>query len=215
MNQTPPAAAKLTLKIERDLGTLKNNITRRVLGKVTDGPPEFVGLNVVALVYDPLYIPLSSLPLLWPKQLSEKREPESDSEAEAAQDDSKRKDYFPRPDPNVSPRIQNVIINKVSVIGRSFKSRAEYAKDFFMKEASCYRKLQKYQGTIIPVCLGIYTLSFRDRELEEDRTVHVLLCLGFHGRRRAVGQDEFKPDKRDENSTYTTAGFGYTVYSPQ
>jgi hypothetical protein len=52
-----------------------------------------------------------------------------------------------------------------------------------MKEASCYRKLQKYQGTIIPVCLGSYTLSFRDRELEEDRTVHVLLCLYFHGAR--------------------------------
>ena len=102
----PTAAAKLTLKIERDLGTLKNNVTRRVLGKVTNGPPEFVGLNVVALVYDPLYVPLSSLPLLWPKlsENGQNDEPESDSEAEAAQDDSKSwMDYFPRPDPNVNP----------------------------------------------------------------------------------------------------------------
>ena len=79
-----------------------------------------------------------------------------------------------------------------------------------MKEANCYRKLQKYQGKIIPVCLGSYTVSFCDHELEEDRTVLMSWLPQL-----AFGQDRFKADQRDENSTYTSAGLGYTVYSPQ
>jgi len=70
------AASKVRLRVKKDHGTLMNYVTRRLLCTVTTGPPGPDGEDVMALVYDPLYVPLDSLPLLYPDD----REPSDKSQ---------------------------------------------------------------------------------------------------------------------------------------
>jgi hypothetical protein len=44
-----------------------------------------------------------------------------------------------------------------------------------MRERTGYEYLQTLQGTVVPNLLGQYLVKFRDRELEEDQIVQVLL----------------------------------------
>lgn len=55
------------VKIESDLELLLNQVTRRIAGYVLKGPKELQGTHVVALVFDPLWVPLESLSLVWGK----------------------------------------------------------------------------------------------------------------------------------------------------
>src|SRR5277367_1601984 len=64
----PVAARRLDLLASWDHGTMQNNITRLVPCTIVYGPPGAVVWGVIAIVYDPLYVPLHCLPILWPKE---------------------------------------------------------------------------------------------------------------------------------------------------
>lgn len=53
----------------------------------------------------------------------------------------------------------------------------------FEKEADGYAKLKDCQRDIVPKCYGGYTISFPDRELDEDKKVHLLLVERIRGKR--------------------------------
>jgi hypothetical protein len=187
----PVAQPKLTLLAKSHDGTMPNNTTRLVHCTILKGPRRLVGLDVVAIVYDPLYVPLYCLPLLPPENFQVADGPENEN----AQGDEKREDkehdeesingtgkvepkswtdYLPPPNPLVTPPTTEALTDQAQLWDRKIQSRAAYAKDFFTKELKCYKKLEQHQGRMIPAFLGSYTISFPDREHEEDKTVHVL-----------------------------------------
>ena len=214
----PLAAPKLNLLAKWDYGTMQNNITRLVPCTILKGPPQIVGLEVVAIVYDPLYVPVYCLPLLRPEENFQLADAHDDgSKNENAQGDEKREDkehdkksingtakvepkswtdHLPPPNPLVSSLTTEALTDQAQLWDRKIQSRAAYAKDFFTKELKCYKKLEQHQGRMIPEFLGSYTISFPDREHEEDKTVHVLLNRHIRGMRL----DRMKADDFDEKT---------------
>jgi hypothetical protein len=61
------------------------------------------------------------------------------------------------------------------------QSRAAFAKSVFEEEAAAFEKLQGLGGTIVPEFYGKYKHSFPDRELDDDKTVYVLLVGRVEG----------------------------------
>jgi hypothetical protein len=55
------------VKINHDLGLWLNQVTRPIAGRVIEGPKEIQHKDVVALMFDPLWVPLETLPLVWGK----------------------------------------------------------------------------------------------------------------------------------------------------
>ena len=201
----PVAARGLDLLARWDYGTMQNNITRLVPCTIVDGPPGTVGWEVIAIVYDPLYVPLYCLPILAPKEDRQGDAHDNDVKNETAQVDENRednehdehsktptaivepeswKDYLPPPNPLVTPQMATKTLpEQAQLWDREIQSRAAYAKKFFTKEFECYKKLRKHQGRIIPEFLGSYTIRFDDREHDEDKTVHLLLNRHIKGLR--------------------------------
>jgi len=129
----PVAAPKLTLLAKSNDGTMQNNITRLVQCTILKGPRRHIGLDVVAIVYDPLYVPLCCLPILWPQEDRQDDAHDNGFKNETAQVDKNCEDnqhekhstngtantegkswmdYMPPPNPLVTPPTKKTLTDR-------------------------------------------------------------------------------------------------------